>query len=71
MPTDVSSFKDAYKTAIKSDFPQRAELVIGDKRFPMKAVQYLEADQSTITEEQEYAERRTKMLAALAKMEVV
>jgi carbon-monoxide dehydrogenase iron sulfur subunit len=38
---------------------------------PMKAVQYLEAEQSTIKKEQEYAERRTKILAALAKMEVV
>ncbi len=31
MPTDVSSFKDAYKTAIKSDFPKDVSLTIGDR----------------------------------------
>ena len=38
MATDVSSFKDAYKTAIESDFAEKAELVIGEKRIPMKVV---------------------------------
>ena len=30
MPTNVSSFKDAYKTAIKADFPETAKIVLGD-----------------------------------------
>jgi AICAR transformylase/IMP cyclohydrolase PurH len=40
MATDVSSFKDAYKKAIKSDFPPEAMLVIGDKKIPLKKVAY-------------------------------
>ncbi len=40
MATDVSSFKDAYKKAIKSDFPNEAMLVIGDKKIPLKKVPY-------------------------------
>jgi phosphoribosylaminoimidazolecarboxamide formyltransferase/IMP cyclohydrolase len=40
MPTDVSSFKDVYKTAIESDFPDEASLVIGDKKFPLRRVPY-------------------------------
>ncbi|MBN2159325.1 MAG: IMP cyclohydrolase [Spirochaetes bacterium] len=40
MATDVSSFKDAYKKAIKSDFPSEAMLVIGDKKYPLKKVAY-------------------------------
>ncbi|MBU3913730.1 MAG: IMP cyclohydrolase [Nanoarchaeota archaeon] len=40
MATDVSSFKDAYKTAIRADFPQTAELTLGEQgivfhRVPM------------------------------------
>ena len=31
MATDVSSFKDAYKTAIKSDFPKKASIYLGDE----------------------------------------
>ena len=38
MPTDVSSFKDAYKTAIGSDFPEKVELVVGEKRYPLKVM---------------------------------
>jgi phosphoribosylaminoimidazolecarboxamide formyltransferase/IMP cyclohydrolase len=38
MPTDVSSFKDVYKTAIKSDFPEEAEILLGDKKIPLRAV---------------------------------
>lgn len=38
MATDVSSFKNAYKTAIASDFPKTAELVLGDKKYQFEAV---------------------------------
>ncbi len=38
MATDVSSFKDAYKKAIKSDFPDTAALVIGGRTFQLKKV---------------------------------
>ncbi len=38
MATDVSSFKNAYKTAITTDFPRTAEIVLGDQRFPLEAV---------------------------------
>jgi len=38
MPTDVSSFKDAYKTAIKADFPKTARLVLGDRELQFQAV---------------------------------
>lgn len=38
MATDVSSFRNAYKTAIKADFPKTAELVLGDQRYIFKAV---------------------------------
>jgi len=38
MATDVSSFKDAYKTAIKADFPQTVELSLGDKKIKYQAV---------------------------------
>ena len=37
MPTDVSSFKDVYKTAITSDFPEEAALLLGDKKIPLKS----------------------------------
>lgn len=40
MATDVSSFKDAYKKAIKSDFPDEAALIIGGQKFPLKKVSY-------------------------------
>ncbi len=40
MPTDVSSFRDAYKTAIESDFPDEAALIIGDRRYSLKRVSY-------------------------------
>lgn len=40
MPTDVSSFKNAYKTAVKADFPETAELVFGGKRYSLKTVPY-------------------------------
>src|SRR3990172_12126671 len=40
MATDVSSFKDAYKKAIKSDFPDEAMIVVGGRRFPLKRVPY-------------------------------
>ena len=38
MPTDVSSFKDVYKTAITSDFPEEAALLLGDKKIPLKKI---------------------------------
>lgn len=38
MATDVSSFKDAYKTAIKADFPKTVELSLGDKKIKYQAV---------------------------------
>ena len=38
MATDVSSFKDAYKTAIKADFPKTIELSLGDKTTKYQAV---------------------------------
>jgi len=38
MPTDVSSFKDVYKTAIASSFPDEATLVLGDQQIALKAV---------------------------------
>jgi len=38
MATDVSSFKDAYKKAIQSDFPEEAMIVIGDRKIPLKKV---------------------------------
>jgi len=38
MPTDVSSFKDVYKTAIESAFPTEAEIVLGQARIPLKVV---------------------------------
>ncbi len=40
MATDVSSFKDAYKKAIASDFPDEAMIVIGDREIPLKKVPY-------------------------------
>jgi len=40
MATDVSSFKDAYKKAIQSDFPAEAKLVIGDTTIPLKKVPF-------------------------------
>jgi AICAR transformylase/IMP cyclohydrolase PurH len=40
MATDVSSFKEAYKKAIKSDFPNEAAIVIGEKKFQLKKVPY-------------------------------
>ncbi len=30
MATDVSDFKNVYKTAIASDFPQEATIILGD-----------------------------------------
>jgi len=36
--TDVSSFKNAYKTAIVADFPAMAEIYLGDKIFRFEAV---------------------------------
>jgi len=38
MPTDVSSFKDAYKTAIESKFPKNAKIILGDLEIPLNAV---------------------------------
>lgn len=38
MATDVSSFKNAYKTAITSNFPATAEIVLGDRHIPLQAV---------------------------------
>ena len=38
MATDVSSFKDAYKTAIKADFPKTVELSLGDKKISYQAI---------------------------------
>lgn len=38
MPTDVSSFKEVYKTAIESSFPEEAAVILGDKKIPLKAV---------------------------------
>jgi phosphoribosylaminoimidazolecarboxamide formyltransferase / IMP cyclohydrolase len=38
MATDVSDFKNVYKTAIASDFPQEATIILGDKIFKLKAL---------------------------------
>ena len=38
MATDVSDFKDVYKTAIASDFPQEATIILGDKTIKLKAL---------------------------------
>lgn len=38
MATDVSSFKDAYRTAIKADFPDSVELIFGKRRFSFSRV---------------------------------
>jgi len=38
MATDVSAFKDVYKTAIASDFPQEATIILGDKTIKLKAL---------------------------------
>lgn len=38
MATDVSSFKDAYKKAIQSNFPEEAMIVIGDRKIPLRKV---------------------------------
>ena len=38
MPTDVSSFKNVFKTAIESNFPKEATLVLGDQQIKLKAV---------------------------------
>jgi phosphoribosylaminoimidazolecarboxamide formyltransferase/IMP cyclohydrolase len=38
MATDVSAFKDVYKTAIASDFPQEATITLGDRSFRLKAL---------------------------------
>ena len=38
MATDVSSFKNAYKTAIQADFPKTAELRLGDQVYQFEAV---------------------------------
>jgi len=38
MATDVSSFKNAYKTAIQADFPKTAELRLGDQIYQFEAV---------------------------------
>ncbi len=38
MPTDVSSFKDVYKTAIESNFPKEAAILLGDRKIPLRAV---------------------------------
>ncbi len=40
MPTDVSSFKNAYKKAIQGEFPDDAVLKLGDKEYRFKAVSY-------------------------------
>ncbi len=40
MATDVSSFKDAYKKAIQSDFPDEAMIVIGTTKIPLRKVAY-------------------------------
>ena len=39
MPTDVSSFKNAYKTAIRSDFPNKVSLTVGDQVIEYRQVQ--------------------------------
>lgn len=38
MATDVSDFKNVYKTAIASDFPQEATIILGDKTIQLKAL---------------------------------
>ena len=38
MATDVSAFKDVYKTAIASDFPQEATIILGNKTIKLKAL---------------------------------
>ena len=40
MATDVSSFKNAYKTAIETDFPDEAILIIGNNKINLKKVPY-------------------------------
>ena len=39
MPTDVSSFKNIYKKAIDSVFPETAKLVIGEQEFPLQKIE--------------------------------
>jgi len=38
MATDVSAFKDVYKTAIASDFPQEATIILGNTTIKLKAL---------------------------------
>ncbi len=38
--TDVSSFREVYKTAVASDFPADVSLRIGDQEFNYRAVEY-------------------------------
>jgi len=38
MATDVSAFKDVYKTAVDSVFPGEAVLILGDTKIPLKAL---------------------------------
>ncbi|MEI6127435.1 MAG: IMP cyclohydrolase [Pseudomonadota bacterium] len=38
MATDVSAFKEAYKTAIESAFPREAALILGETKIPLKAL---------------------------------
>ncbi len=38
MATDVSSFKNVYKTAIESSFPEEATLMLGDQKIALKAI---------------------------------
>lgn len=38
MATNVSDFKDVYKTAIASNFPQEATIILGDKTVKLKAL---------------------------------
>ena len=40
MATDVSSFKDAYKKAIESNFPKTASLTLGDQTYNFEAVDF-------------------------------
>lgn len=38
MATDVSAFKDVYKTAIIGDFPREATLILGDRKISLAAL---------------------------------
>ena len=40
MATDVSSFREAHATAVQSDLPDKAKLILGDREYRFKPVPY-------------------------------